>query len=34
LDRFITCTQYQPKTPPMARASVKDGTLYMPRIGG
>lgn len=32
-DRFFTWTQYQLKTPPMARASVNEGTLYIPTPG-
>lgn len=32
LDRFMTCTQCQPKMPPIARANVNDGTLYMPGL--
>lgn len=30
LDRFMTCSQIQARTPPAALASVNDGTLYMP----
>lgn len=29
-ERFKTCTQYHPATPPMALANVNEGTLYMP----
>lgn len=30
LGRLSTFIQYQPNTPPTARARVKDGTLYIP----
>jgi hypothetical protein len=30
LGRLSTQVQYQPNTPPTARARVKDGTLYIP----
>ena len=30
LDRFNTRTQYQLESPPIARAKVNDGTLYIP----
>ena len=29
-ERFMTCIQYQPNTPPRTRANVNEGTLYMP----
>lgn len=30
VDRFRKLNQYQLKIPPMARAKVNEGTLYMP----
>lgn len=31
-ERFPTWTQYHPRRPPRSRASVKEGTLYIPEL--